>query len=320
MCPTQYTMRTKGAVFTREVGVAADYIRNNKVVCTLFGNENIFGLFSKVAPQALEKVSDFKQRDLKPFFRVGSSDAKTLEHIVSLESGIHPETSDSILMLASTILAIGSQYGPIGILLEGSDTVLPRIKGSIKTIDGKTISTVGFMVSPRQGDDFTRLVSHIADEHLLLAGTSANPSGALESGGSGHHSFGGVVYDFGLHQDICFYIPDGPKNGQGFSTTIIFLDRNGLVEVIRQGSIDKETTLKILTEAGVDPERILFSRATNISKYDYDKHDSESYERDLIHALVDEATRTREWYMPLSLVKRQPPEAVPVSGFISRTV
>jgi tRNA A37 threonylcarbamoyladenosine synthetase subunit TsaC/SUA5/YrdC len=313
-------MRNKGAVFTREVGVAADYIRNNKVVCTLFGNENIFGLFSKVAPQALEKVSDFKQRDLKPFFRVGSSDARTLEHIVSRESGIHPEMPDSILMLASTIMAIGAKYGPIGILMEGSDSLLPRIKGSIKTVDGKTINTVGFMVSPRQGDDFTRLVSHLADEHLLLAGTSANPSGAIESGGSGHHSFGGVVYDFGLHQDICFYIPDGPKNGKGFSTTIIYLDKNGLVEVIRQGSIDKETTLSILTEAGVEPERILFARASNISKYDYDKHDSESYERDLIHALVDEATRTREWYMPLSLVKRQLPGVVPAPAFIPRTV
>jgi tRNA A37 threonylcarbamoyladenosine synthetase subunit TsaC/SUA5/YrdC len=313
-------MRNKGAVFTREVQVAADYIRNNKVVCTLFGNENIFGLFSKVDPQALKKVSDCKQRDLRPFFRVGSADAKTLQHIVSQDSGIHPETSDSILMLASTILAIGSQYGPIGILLEGSDAVLPRIKGSIKTAEGKTITTVGFMVSPQQGDDFTRLISHIADEHLLLAGTSANPSGAPESGGSGHHSFGGVVYDFGLHQDICFYIPDGPKNGKGFSTTIIFLDRNGLVEVIRQGSIDKETTINILTEAGVDLERILFSRATNISKYDYDKHESGPYERNLIHALVDEATRTREWHMPLSLVKRQPPEVVPVSEFIPRTV
>lgn len=283
-------MKNRGAVCTRNVETAARYLDEGGAVATLFGRKNIFAMFTREEDQSYETLSRIKNRSKKPFFRVSHPDDDVIQMINTQTGYLHPKVPDASLELATKIMKTAVKEGPIGIVLPAHEKELHwGFRGVLPDRSGNEVMTVGYMLASTYDVDFGSLSRHMYHRHTgFLAGTSANPSGADESRGSGHHSFGGLVHDFGHHDDLCIYIPNGVDSGSGLSTSLLFMDLKGNIDMIRVGSISVRRMLSILQSCGVDPELVNTDKAKLIESYDYESHATSQRIRSLSEEVAHE--------------------------------
>lgn len=292
-------MRGRGAVCTRSIDTAIDYLDRGGAVATLFGTGNIYALFCNEQEQSLQALSRMKNRSKKPFFRITHPGNDILATLNRQADFLHPHLSDATLSQAVDIMRMAPRIGPIGVMFPANGQKLHwGLRGSLEDRTHGEIDTIGYMLTSYYDVDFGSL-SRLYHEHSgnFLVGTSANPSGAEESRGSGHYSFGGLLHDFGQHDDLCIYVPRGVSTGSGLSTTLIFLDLSGNIDVMRVGSLPLEQLQAILEANGVDPDKIHTDRAKIIDTYDYDSHVTSHSSRRIAEEIAHELSHKQDVYV-----------------------
>ncbi len=292
-------MNTKGAICTRNIDTAVEYLERGGAVATLFGRDSIYALFCKEEERSLQALSRMKNRSRKPFFRITHPGNDVISTVRKQTDYLHPDLPDETLEQAVDILRAAPRIGPIGIMLPANGEQLHwGLRGSLDDRTHGPTDTLGYMLTSYYDVDFGSL-SRLFHEHTgeFLVGTSANPSGAEESRGSGHYSFGGLVHDFGHHDDLCIYMPRGVDTGTGLSTSLVFLDLSGNVDVMRVGSLPLDQLVAILEATGVPSEKILTDRAKIIDTYDYDSHATSHYSRKLSEEITHELSQQQDVYV-----------------------
>lgn len=286
----------KTVLVTKQAQIAKSHLKDGGVVATLFGKDHVFGFFGTYGLPSIERIASIKKRDKKPFFKVTVSSDQAISNLFSVTTDFHPGIQDAILEKAANLLKKSSVYGPLGILLPANakkSHILTHGTWSCP-VHGE-YSTTGFMVTPEDESSFSSLIDTEDTDLQYLAGTSANLSGHVASNGSGHHDIGGLLHDFSHNDNLCLYVPAGVADGKGTSTTVLRINLDGGVDLVRLGSISVRDTIHLLESAGIF--KLNADDAKEALPFDYTHHESSHITRRSIKAYLSAQLEKETFYM-----------------------